>query len=246
MSKIGIVSKCLLFIFSVSVLLFVSANADDEQLNDSEHEDNSHVSTYDSDFFEKINNKTWFVTTRGTMPVINNATEEMEWDKKMKKCIDGFTDELDPYMMENGGPLNGFGYFFAGCIDVSFDEKSLENVNDSFIDKIYLIISNQCEQEGINDVPVVFMKSTIHTDLGEVEPSKSPDEGEEIIVGEEETVESSDNDKEIIFDEREQVESPDEDEKGTDRETTAHQAPGFTSIMAILGISSFFIAKRLY
>lgn len=73
------------------------------------------------------------------------------------------------------------------------------------------------------------MKSTIHTDLGEVE-----------------TVEPSDNDKEIIFDEREQVESPDEDEKGTDRETTAHQAPGFTSIMTILGISSFFIAKRLY
>ncbi|AKB35023.1 hypothetical protein MSSAC_0433 [Methanosarcina siciliae C2J] len=234
MFKINSIGKWLMFMIFISILLSVSANADDEQLNDSGSDEEFPTFNYDPEIFEKIKNETWFITTRGTMPVITDANEKVEWEKKAGKCIHSFSDELQPYMKSNGGPLNGFGYFYDGYINVFIDEKSLESVNDSVIDEIYSIISDHCEQEGISEVPVVFMKSTITLDVGE--PSESPNEGDEIILDEEEPVESPDKGEEIVSDEREQAESPDEDEKGTDRETTTHQTPGFTSIMVILGL----------
>ncbi len=181
-SKTGRVSiPMLLLIFTLFLYtLTVSANADDEQLNDSEYDDELPAFNYDPEIFEKIKNERWFITTRGTMPVITNAAEKAEWEKKAEKCIHSFRDELQPYMKSNGVPLIGFGYFFAGYLNVFIDEKSPESVNDSFFDEIYLIINDHCEQEGISEVPVVFMKSTTIT-LDEAEPSDSPDESEEII-----------------------------------------------------------------
>ncbi|AKB27130.1 hypothetical protein MSSIT_0411 [Methanosarcina siciliae T4/M] len=251
MFKINSIGKWLMFMIFISILLSVSANADDEQLNDSGSDEEFPTFNYDPEIFEKIKNETWFITTRGTMPVITDANEKVEWEKKAEKCIHSFSDELQPYMKSNGGQLNGFGYFYDGYINVFIDEKSLESVTDSVIDEIYSIISDHCEQEGISEVPVVFMKSTITLDEGEPsespnegeeiildeeEPVESPNEGEEIILDEEEPVESPDKGEEIVSDEREQAESPDEDEKGTDRETTTHQTPGFTSVMVILGL----------
>ena len=52
--------------------------------------------------------------------------------------------------------LTGYGYNYRGYIFVAFDPNTLENVNDSIIDEIYLIIEDHCEQEGVSEVPVVF------------------------------------------------------------------------------------------
>lgn len=182
MFKINNIGKWPMFIILISIILSVSANADDEQLNDSEYDDELPAFNYDPEIFEKIKNESWFITTRGTMPVITNAAEEAEWEKKAEKCIHSFSDELQPYMKSNGGPLIGFGYFYAGYLNVFIDEKSPESVNDSFFDEIYLIISDHCEQEGISEVPVVFMKSsTIILDLDEAESSDPLDEGVEVV-----------------------------------------------------------------
>lgn len=193
-------------IIFILVLLSVPANADDEQLNDSEYDEELLPFDYDPEIFERIKNETWFIATRGTMPVITNADEKYEWEKKAEKCIHSFRDDLQPYMKSNGGPLNGFGYSSPGYLNVLIDSKSLESVNDSTIDEIYLIINNHCEKEGISKVPVVFRKSSVN--LSEAEISEFPDEN------------------------------------GTDRETTTHQIPGFTSITVILGLLSLLIIKR--
>jgi len=173
---------------------------------------------YGPESFEKAKNETGFITTRGTMPVITDADEKVEWEETAGDCIHSFRDELDVYMLENGGPLVGYGYDYRGYIFVEFDKKSPESVNDSIIDEIYLIIETHCEQEGVSEAPVVF-------------------EWGEVPIVDEGVVDGSD------ADEASDANLSDNKEKLAGNETT-NQTPGFTSVMVILGLLSLLIVKH--
>lgn len=169
--------------------------------------------------FEEAKNETGFIATRGTMPVITDADEKAEWEETLGKCIHNFRDELQPYMEPSGGQLTGYGYNYRGYIVVAFDPKSIEIVNDSMIDEIYLIIEDHCEQENVSEVPVVFewreeVNETLSVDDG-------PDADE---IG---NANLSNSEEETVGNEK------------------TNQASGFTSIMVILGVLSSLIVKRL-
>jgi hypothetical protein len=166
---------------------------------------------YGPQIFEEIKNEPGFIATRGTMPVITDASEKVEWEETAGDCIHSFRDELDPYMLENGGPLVGYGYDYRGYIFVEFDKKSPEKVNKSIIDEIYLIIDDHCEQEGVSAPPVVF-------EWGEV-----PIEDEELLP-EDEIPDVDESDGANLAGNEEEI-------AGNE---TANQTSGFTSIMLVL------------
>ncbi|MCC4769869.1 hypothetical protein FXV91_06530 [Methanosarcina sp. DH2] len=133
---------------------------------------------YGPQIFEEIKNETGFIATRGTMPVITDAYEKVEWEETAGECIHSFRSELRPYMKSSGGPLTGYGYIYRGYIFVAFDPKSIESVNDSIIDEIYLIIEDHCEHEGVSEAPVVFeWRGDVIEEEGLAE---SPDEDKEV------------------------------------------------------------------
>lgn len=169
--------------------------------------------------FEEAKNETGFITTRGTMPVITDANEKVEWKKAAGECIHSFRDELHPYIKSSGGPLLGYGYNYRGYIVVDFNRESPESVNDSMIDTIYSIIEDHCEQKGLSEAPVVFRWGEEVNETLPVDDGPDADESDDANL--------ADNEEEIVGNEK------------------TNQAPGFTSIMVILGILSFLIVKRL-
>ncbi|WP_440946134.1 hypothetical protein ACSAZL_18990 [Methanosarcina sp. T3] len=168
---------------------------------------------YGPQIFEEVKYGPGFIATRGTMPVITDASEKVEWEETAGNCIHSFRDELDPYMLGNGGPLVAYGYDYRGYIFVEFDKNSLKSVNDSMIDEIYLIIEDHCEQEGVSEAPVVF-------EWGEV-----PIEDEELLP-EDEIPGVNESDGTSLSANEEKI-------NGTE---ATNQTPGFTSIMLVLSL----------
>jgi len=204
-------------------------------------EENLPLPDYGPQIFEEVKNEPDFIATRGTMPVITNSSEKVEWEEKAGKCIDSFRDELQSYMLENGGPLVGFGYDYRGYIFVEFDKMSPTSVNDSMIDEIYLIIETHCEQEGVSEVPVVF-------EWGEVpivdEAVGEPDVDEEMVTLTDKDGNYIDVDKEnTSIDKGGNATILDNKTRQKNNENS-NQAPGFTSMMVILGFLLLFITKR--
>lgn len=155
------------------------------------------------------------------MPVITDASEKVEWGETAGNCIHSFRDELDRYMLENGGPVVSYGYNYRGYIFIEFDKKSPENVNESIIDEIYLIIDDHSKQEGVSEAPVVFEWGEVPR-LDDLPADEIPD------VNESNGVNLSGNEEE------------------TTGNKTANQIPGFTSTLAVLGILSLLVFKRPY
>jgi hypothetical protein len=190
-------------------------------------EDDLPLPDYGPQIFEEAKKNPLFVAARGTMPVITDASEKVEWTDLLVRCSRSLgnpynTDKgIMPYFVEFGGPVNSFGTDINGYLAVGFEGYSSEKVNESLIDEIYKVIDEQCEQEGISDVPVVFEF------IGYIK------EGEELLpedeipnVSESDDSSLSGNDEEIIGDE------------------TTNQMPGFTSIMVVLGLLLLLIVKR--
>lgn len=178
---------------------------------------------YGPQIFEEVKNESGFIATRGTMPVITDESGKVEWGETAGNCIHSFTDELDHYMLENSGPVVGYGYDYRGYIFVEFDKKFPENVNESIIDEIYLIIDDHCRQEGVSEVPVVFEWGEVPRLDEELLPTNEmPD------VNESNGVNLSGNEEE------------------TTGNKTANQIPGFTSTLAVLGILLLLVFKRPY
>jgi hypothetical protein len=173
---------------------------------------------YGPQIFEEVKTEPGFIATRGTMPVITDSSEKVELEETAGDCIHSFRAELDPYMLENGGPLTGYGYNYRGYIFVGFDPESLESVNDSIIDEIYLIIEKHCEQEGVSEVPVVF--EWMGVPVEDIAVVDGP------YVNESDDPSLSGNEEEIAGNE------------------TTKKMPGFTSIMVILGLFSILVFKR--
>ncbi|HIH95262.1 TPA: hypothetical protein HA338_14970 [Methanosarcina acetivorans] len=179
---------------------------------------------YGPQVFEEARKDPLFVAARGTMPVITDASKKVEWTDSLVQCSQSLgnphsTDTgILPYFVEFGGPVNSFGTNINGYLKVGFQGYSSEKVNESLIDEIYQVIDEQCEQEGISDVPVVFEF------IGHIKEAEA--EVDEPDVSEVDGANLSDNEEEIAGNE------------------TANQTPGFTSIMVILGLLSVLIIKR--
>ncbi|AKB17945.1 hypothetical protein [Methanosarcina sp. WWM596] len=184
---------------------------------------------YGPESFERARNETGFITTRGTMPVITYVDEKAEWIDLLVKCSQPLsrpnsTTGINPYFVEFGGPVNGFGTDINGYLIVGFEASTPEKVNESVIDEIYQVIDEHCEQDGIHDVPVVFIFSHTTEDLAAEDGSGT----------DEEVITVTDEDGNYIDNESKQ--------KNNEKN---NQAPGFTSILVVLGVSSLLIAKRL-
>ncbi|AKB34895.1 hypothetical protein MSSAC_0305 [Methanosarcina siciliae C2J] len=170
---------------------------------------------YGPQIFEEARKNPLFVAARGTMPVITDASEKVEWTDSLVQCSRSLaspskTDAgVMPYFVEFGGPVSSFGTDINGYLAVGFEGYSSEKVNESLIDEIYQVIDESCEQEGISEVPVVFEYIGYIT--------------EDIAVEGPYVNESNDTNL-----------SGNKDES-TGNETN-NQTPGFTSIMLVLSL----------
>jgi hypothetical protein len=177
---------------------------------------------YGPESFERAKNETGFITTRGTMPVITDTNEKVEWTDLLVNCSQPLsrpnsTTGINPYFAEFGGPVISFGSHINGYLLIRFEASTPEKVNESVIDEIYQVIDEHFKQEGISDVPVVFVFSYLTLDTA---PADGPDANESNDAN------LSDNEKKIVGNK------------------TTNQMPGFTSIMVILGFLSLLIIKR--
>ncbi|MDY9927448.1 hypothetical protein [Methanosarcina sp.] len=202
---------------------------------------------YGPQIFEEIKNETGFIATRGTMPVITDSGEKMEWIDTLvngKRSLP--RSEYMPYFVEFGGPVTGFGPSINGYLTVGFDPSTPEKVNESVIDEIYQVIDEHFEQEGINEVPVVFewIETPIEDEGLPVEDEGSDADEEMItIMGKDGNYITVDKD-EVYIDKDGNYAIKD---NGTTQKTneTTNKTPSFTSIMFVLGLLSLLIFKRL-
>ena len=167
---------------------------------------------YGPQIFEEVETESGFIAFRGTMPVITDASEKVEWEDSLvtgKRSLP--RSEYMPYFVEFGGPVTSFGPGINGYLTVGFDPSTPEKVNESLIDEIYLIIDEHFEQEGINEVPVVFEWRGVPALDEELLP-----EDEIPNVSESGDISASGNEEEIAGNE------------------TINKMPGFTSIMSVL------------
>jgi len=172
---------------------------------------------YGPQIFEEAKKNPLCVATRGTMPVITDASEKVEWTDSLVQCSRSLSNPsnantgIQTYFASSGGPVNSFGTNINGYLKVGLEGYSSEKVNESIIDEIYQVIDEQCEQEGISDVPVVFEFVGYIT-------------VEDDILPEDEIPNVSESDDSSLSGNKEKI---------TGNGTT-NQTPGFTSIMLIL------------
>lgn len=197
---------------------------------------------YGPQIFEEAKNEPGFIATRGTMPVITDAEEKVEWGETAGDCIHSFRSDLSPYMKSSGGILTGYGYNYRGYIFVAFDPKSIESVNDSMIDEIYLIIEDHCEQEGINEVPVVF--EWIEEPTDDLAPADEPSGDEEMITVMNKDGNYVDVNKDEVYIDKDGNYALKDNETTQKTNDATNQTPGFTSMMSILGFLLLLSAKR--
>ena len=165
MFKIKSIGKWSIFMIFILILLSGSTNADDGKLNDSEHDedlsfipDRRPLPDYGPEVFEEIKQNPKFIASRGTMPEIREEEDKREWINSLIVCSSFSNLSMDPYMIGNGSSVVAFGCsIMGGYLYVEFDETTPEYVNESLIDEMYQTIKDHCEQEGISEVPVVFM-----------------------------------------------------------------------------------------
>jgi hypothetical protein len=148
--KIG---KWLILIFFICFLSSGSASADDSKLNDSEYNEISAPS------IKEFANDSSFIAYRGTLP----ETIDQEWKNSIADCWLNLT-RIGPSYSEFDSSITSVAA--SDVIIIELGSAYKEEVDDSRIDKIYQKIDNYCEQqEGISEIPVVFMWAQDEEDL---------------------------------------------------------------------------------
>ncbi len=131
MFKIKSIAKWSIFMIFISILLSGSTNADDEKLNDSEHDEDLPLPDYGPELFEEIKQNPKFIDARGgTMPEIGDGEEEKrEWTNLLTYCSSFSNFSIDPYMKGNGGSVVAFGCSgMGGDICLWNSKKTLQNL----------------------------------------------------------------------------------------------------------------------
>ncbi|WP_370574148.1 hypothetical protein [Methanomethylovorans sp.] len=163
------------------------------------------LGTENNSFLKELNDSHNFIVTRGTMPVITENEGKDEWRDSLVKCNRN-NARLYQYLSSSDAPVIGVGVHTNGYVYVELERQKPEKVNGSVINEIYALIEEQCEQEGIIDVPVVF----VFADMPIVEDPQVEPVDEVATSG-----------------------MSDEENEGN---KTAKQTPGFTSIMLTLSL----------
>jgi hypothetical protein len=100
--------------------------------------------------FEELKNDPNFIASRGTIPEVI----DQEWENSVSKCwlnitTKSYRSDIHASMLH----LSCAGHFLIVELDPGYEDK----IDESAIDKIYQKIDRLCEQEGVGEMPVVFM-----------------------------------------------------------------------------------------
>lgn len=107
---------------------------------------------YDPDAFKKAKNNSDFIVSWGTVPIFADEDERLQWSEAVWEAR--YINKLQPYI---GEPVIIYGFVEKGAyIEVGINKNILEKVNGSVIEEIYQIIDEHYEENGINEIPVVF------------------------------------------------------------------------------------------
>ena len=141
--------KIVILMFFISILSVVSASAADDEVNDSEDTDEKADSINTSSYFEEeYKDHPLFITKRGTFL----ETIDQQWKNSVTKCC----LSLEPSYTIYSSVRNI--YCADELLEVHLGSAYQGNINESKIDEIYRKINDHCEQEeGISEIPVVFM-----------------------------------------------------------------------------------------
>nr|WP_321497306.1 hypothetical protein [uncultured Methanolobus sp.] len=187
---------------------------------------------YDPDAFENAKNSSGFVAAMGYVPVFANEAEWLEWSEKVHEAR--HIKELEQYF--SSGPVISYGFKkYSGYIEVGVNIDSPEQVNDSILSEIYQIIEGHFEEEGISNIPVVFVWTEMpHTD--EALEIEEPDayEGNINVVDDDGNVITYTRD-EAYFDEDGNLVIIDNN-NSQNGDVSSQSSPGFTSIMFVMCI----------
>lgn len=136
-----------------------SANGDNKQLNDSEYKEISDPSV------KELTNDFLFIAYRGTLP----ETIDQKWENSIVNCWLNLSKMRSSYSEFDSSIKSVASNNKVIIIDL--DSAYKEEINDSRIDKIYQKIKDYCEQqEGISEVPVVFMWAQESSTLSDYGP----------------------------------------------------------------------------
>lgn len=114
-----------------------------------------HLPDYGPQMFNEAEGESDFIATRGVMPVIEEEGEKRAWLDMLSEGS-RYNRDIDIYFPVEGENVFAFGTSINGYLFIEFDPNYSEMVNDSLIDEIYQVISEDTEQVGIADAPVVF------------------------------------------------------------------------------------------
>ncbi|MDR7667303.1 hypothetical protein RG963_16290 [Methanosarcina sp. Z-7115] len=147
------IGKWLILIFFICFLSSGSASADDSKFNNSEYNEISNSS------IKEFANDSSFIAYRGTLP----ETIDQEWENSIADCWLNLT-RIGPSYSEFDSSITSVAA--SNVIIIELGSAYKEEVDDSKIDEIYQKIDNYCEQqEGISEIPVVFMWAQDEGDL---------------------------------------------------------------------------------
>ncbi|WP_135610380.1 PGF-CTERM sorting domain-containing protein [Methanococcoides sp. AM1] len=163
------IGKILILVLLVSMLSVAFASAAADKLNDSENTGEIADSNISHSYFEECKIHPLFIASRGNFP----ETTDLEWEKSVTRCYDSITKMGPSYTIDSSIK----GIFCADeLLEVHLGSAYKGKMNESKIDEIYRKINKQCEQEeGISDIPVVFMWAQDEEDM------PLPDYGPEIF-----------------------------------------------------------------
>nr|WP_321497308.1 hypothetical protein [uncultured Methanolobus sp.] len=195
-----------------------------------EDEEDLPLPDYGPEMFEKAANSSGFVAAKGTMPVITDESEKRDWIDSLTQCARR-NKEITNYFKSSGGPLLSFGIYIDGYLEVGLNIDTPEKVNDSVIDEIYQTIDEAAKEEGVNEVPAVFMWE--HEEELDIEIADSTSDSGLITI-KDENGNYIDVDKDDVYiDENGKYVLKDNSTTDNSSESNTQTTPGFTSIVLI-------------
>jgi hypothetical protein len=152
--KKNYIGNLLILIFLVCFSLSCPASAGNSELNDSQHKEISDSS------IKELTNDSSFIAYRGTLPEVIGQ----KWENSIVNCWLNLTQMGPSYSEFDSSIKNVASNNKVIIIELGSAYKA--EVNDSRIDEIYRKINDYCKrQEGISDIPVVFMWAQDEEDL---------------------------------------------------------------------------------
>jgi len=114
--------------------------------------------------FEELKKSPSVLTTKGKIPQYATQAERQNWLGKLDKTRNIVATDIDinPYLHPKG-PVIEYGWNIDGYFEVILYKDM--NVTDSQISEIYNVINRGANKAGIQEIPVVFAKKDLFTDL---------------------------------------------------------------------------------